>query len=301
MRIAVLSRNRLLYSTRRLVEAGRQRGYQMQVVDPLRCNLIMEKNHPQVYYGDHKLENVAGIIPRIGLSITFYGSALIRQFELMHVFSAVNSNALLHSRDKLWSMQLFSRAGVDIPKTVFTNYSDRVDEIIEAVGGVPLIVKSLAGTQGLGVMLLESRKAAVSVIQAFNSIKARAMVQEYIKEAKGEDIRAFIVNDKVVGAMRRTGSPGDFRSNLHRGGTAEWVTLTPEEETLAIKAAQTIGVNVAGVDMLASKRGLLVLEVNSSPGLEGIEVATNNDIAGEIVEFVAKKALVNVAASSAGV
>ncbi|MBX2846079.1 MAG: 30S ribosomal protein S6--L-glutamate ligase [Saprospiraceae bacterium] len=290
MRIAVLSRNKTLYSTRRIVQSAIKRGHQVLVIDPLKCNLVMEKNHPQVYYGDHRLDNIDAIIPRIGTSITFYGSAVIRQFEMMNVFSTVDSNALLRSRDKLRSIQLLSREGIGFPKTVFTNYSQRIDDIIEGVGGTPLIIKSLEGTQGLGVMLLESKKAAVSVIQAFNSIKARTMVQEFIKEAKGADIRAFIVDGKIVGAMKRQGLPGDFRSNLHRGGTAELIKLNRRESSSALKAAKTMGLDVCGVDLLQSKRGPLVLEVNSSPGLEGIETATQEDIAGAIIKFVEKNA-----------
>jgi len=239
MRIAVLSRNKSLYSTRRIVQSAIKRGHQVIIIDPLKCNLVMEKNHPQVFYGGNKLENIDAIIPRIGTSITFYGSAVIRQFEMMGIYSTVDSNALLRSRDKLRSMQLLSREQVGFPKTVYTNYSQKVEEIIEAVGGTPLVIKSLEGTQGLGVMLLESRKAAISVMQAFNSIKARTMVQEYIKEAKGADIRAFIVDGKIVGAMKRQGLPGDFRSNLHRGGTAELIKLTRKESSAALRAAKT--------------------------------------------------------------
>ncbi len=287
MKIAVLSRNRNLYSTRRLVQTGIKRGHKMIVIDPLHCNLIMEKNQPQLYYGSkHKLDYVDAIIPRIGSSITFYGSAVIRQFEMMNVFSVTDSNALLRSRDKLRSMQLLSREGLDFPKTVYTNARTNVKEIIDSVGGVPLIVKSLQGTQGLGVMLLESKKAAVSVLEAFNSIKAETMVQEFIAEAGGADIRAFVVDGKIVGAMKRQGVPGEFRSNLHRGGTANVIELTRKERSHAIKAAETMGLAVAGVDMLQSKRGPLILEVNSSPGLEGIEAATNNDIASDIIKYI---------------
>jgi len=290
MKIAILSRNKTLYSTRRLIQAAIRRGHRTIVIDPLKCNLVMEKNHPQIYYQNVKLDKIDAIIPRIGTSITFYGSAVIRQFEMMNVFSTVDSNALLRSRDKLRSMQLLSREAIGFPKTVYSNYSTQVEEIIDSVGGVPLIVKSLEGTQGLGVMLLESKKAAVSVIQAFNSIKARTMVQEYIQEAGGADIRAFIVDGKIAGAMKRQGVKGDFRSNLHRGGSAELIKLKRSEKSAALKAAAIMGLDVAGVDMLQSKRGPLVLEVNSSPGLEGIETATQNDIAGDIIEFVERSA-----------
>ena len=287
MKIAVLSRNRNLYSTRRLVQTGIQRGHKIVVLDPLHCNLIMEKNQPQLYYGSKlKLDYLDAIIPRIGASITFYGSAVIRQFEMMNVFSVTDSNALLRSRDKLRSMQVLSRVGLDFPKTVYTNMRSNVNEVIESVGGVPLVVKSLQGTQGLGVMLLESKKAAVSVIEAFNSINAETMVQEFIEEAKGADIRAFVVDGKIVGAMKRQGLAGEFRSNLHRGGTANLIELSRKEKNYAIRAAETMGLSVAGVDMLQSKRGPLILEVNSSPGLEGIEAATKNDIATEIIKYI---------------
>lgn len=287
MKIAVLSRNRSLYSTRRLVQTAIKRGHEVIVVDTLRCNLVMERNHPQIYYGSkHKLDYIDAIIPRIGSSITFYGSAVIRQFEMMNVFTTCESHALLRSRDKLRSMQLLSREGIDFPKTVYTNLRANVEEIVESVGGVPLIVKSLEGTQGLGVMLLESKKAAISVIEAFNSIKAETMVQEYIAEASGADIRAFVVDGKIVGAMKRQGKAGEFRSNLHRGGTSKVVELTEQEKDYALRAAECMGLSIAGVDMLQSKRGPLILEVNSSPGLEGIEAATGNDIAGSIIEYV---------------
>lgn len=287
MKIAVLSRNRSLYSTRRLVQTAIQKGHEVIVIDPLQCNLVMENNHPQIYYGTkHKLDYIQAIIPRIGTSITSYGSAVIRQFEMMNVFSTVDSNALLRSRDKLRSMQLLSRENIDFPKTVYTNMRTDVNEIINSVGGVPLIVKSLEGTQGLGVMLLESKKAAISVIEAFNSIKAETMVQEFIAEANGADIRAFVVDGKVVGAMKRQGKPGEFRSNLHRGGTAEIIELTDQERDFALRAAEAVGLSIAGVDMLQSARGPLILEINSSPGLEGIEAATGHDIAGEIIEYI---------------
>lgn len=287
MKIAILSRNRNLYSTRRLVQTGIKRGHKIIVIDPLHCNLIMEKNQPQLYYGSkHKLDYVDAIIPRIGSSITFYGSAVIRQFEMMSVFTVTDSNALLRSRDKLRSMQLLSREGLDFPKTVYMNSKTNVSETIDSVGGVPLIVKSLEGTQGLGVMLLESKKAAVSVIEAFNSIKAETMVQEFIAEAGGADIRVFVVDGKIVGAMKRQGVKGEFRSNLHRGGTATVIELSRKEKNHAIKAAETMGLAVAGVDMLQSERGPLILEVNSSPGLEGIEAATKNDIATDIIKYI---------------
>ncbi len=286
MKVAVLSRNTNLYSTKRLVEACKIRGHEVDVFDPLKCTLVMEKNKPSIIYRGHILPHYDAIIPRIGASVTFYGSAVVRQFEMMKVFSAVESQALIRSRDKLRSLQILSRAGLDLPKTVFTNYSRDTDSILHAVGGAPVIIKLLEGTQGLGVVLAENKKAAASVIEAFHGLKARVIVQEFIKEAKGADIRAFIVDGKVVGAMKRQAKEGEFRSNLHRGGTASVIKLTRKETAAAILAAKKLGLGVAGVDMLQSSRGPLILEVNSSPGLEGIEKATNIDIAGKIVEFL---------------
>ncbi len=287
MKIAILSRSGAIYSTARLVEEGRARGHKVYVIDPLRCNLLMEKNSPLLQYDKTRIENIDAIVPRIGSSITFYGSAVIRQFEMMNVFTVVNSNALLRSRDKLRSMQLMSRESIDMPKTFFTNMTSNleVEDMIDAVGGVPIILKVLEGTQGVGVMLLETKNAAISVIQAMNSLHAKVMVQEYIQEAKGADLRVLVINNKIVGAMIREGKDGEFRSNLHRGGSATVVELTPEEERVALNACEAIGLQVAGVDMLRSDRGPLVLEVNSSPGLEGIENATGNNIAKEIILY----------------
>jgi ribosomal protein S6--L-glutamate ligase len=286
MKIAVLSRNTNLYSTKRLVEACEKRGHEVEVIDHLRCTIVMEKNTPSIIYKGETLHDFDAIIPRIGASVTFYGSAVVRQFEMMKVFTAVESQALIRSRDKLRSLQIMSRAGLDLPKTVFTNYSRDTDSILNAVGGAPVIIKLLEGTQGLGVVLAETKKAASSVIEAFHGLKARVIVQEFVKEAGGADIRAFIVNGKVVGAMKRQGKEGEFRSNLHRGGTSSIIKLTRKENAAAILAAKKMGLNVAGVDMLQSKRGPLILEVNSSPGLEGIEKATGIDIASKIVEFL---------------
>jgi ribosomal protein S6--L-glutamate ligase len=286
MKIVVLSRNKSLYSTKRLVEAGEQRGHEMLVLDHLKCSLVIEKHNPAVFYNGHLVEGVDAIIPRIGASVTYYGAAVIRQFEMQNVFSTVSSQSLVRSRDKLRSMQLMSTAGLGMPKTAFTNFSNDSDTIIKQVGGVPLIIKLLEGTQGLGVVLAETKKAASSVMEAFNGLKARVIVQEFISEAKGADLRALVVNGKVVGAMKRQGMEGEFRSNLHRGGTASIVNLTADEEQAAIVSAKTLGLKVAGVDMLQSERGPLILEVNSSPGLKGIEQATHFDIAGSIIEFV---------------
>src|SRR5699024_2240290 len=243
---------------------------------------------PRILYKGEYIQDVDAIIPRIGASVTFYGTAVVRQFEMMGVFSTTDSEALVRSRDKLRSLQILSRSRLGLPKTVFTNYSNEVEGIIKQVGGTPLVMKLLEGTQGLGVVLAETKNAAKSVIEAFNGLHARVIIQEFIKEAKGEDIRAFVVDNHVVGAMKRKGKEGEFRSNLHRGGTAEVIDLTDEEEIAAIKAAKAVGLGVAGVDMLQSSRGPLILEVNSSPGLEGIEKATEKNIARNIIKHIEK-------------
>jgi len=285
MHLAILSRNGNLYSTKRLVEAAEQRGHRVSVIDVLKCNLLMEKRNPGIYYQNGYLSDVDGVIPRIGASVTFYGTAVVRQFEMKKVFSAVESQALIRSRDKLRSLQILSRAGLGLPKTVFTNFARNVDPILEALG-TPVVIKILEGTQGLGVVLAENRSAAKSVIEAFHSLKVRIIMQEFIAEAKGADIRAFVVDGKVVGAMKRQAKEGEFRSNLHQGGTASVVRLSAEEKETALRAAKALGLGVAGVDMLQSKRGPLVMEVNSSPGLEGIEKATGKDIAGKIIQYM---------------
>jgi len=290
MKIVVLSRNSKLYSTKRLVEAGEKRGHEMVVLDHTKCDLIIEKKKPAIVYNHELITDVDAIIPRIGASVTFYGTAVVRQFEMMKVFSAVESQALVRSRDKLSSLQVLSRANLGLPKTVFTNYSKDTSEIIKKVDGAPLIVKLLEGTQGLGVVLAETKKAAESVIEAFNGLQARVIVQEYIKEAKGADIRVFVVDGVVVGAMKRQGKEGEFRSNLHRGGTSEIIELTDEEENAALKAVKAMKLGIAGVDMLQSDRGPLILEVNSSPGLEGIEKATGKDVAKSIIRYVERSA-----------
>ncbi|MCH6198167.1 30S ribosomal protein S6--L-glutamate ligase [Aquiflexum sp. LQ15W] len=287
MKIAILSRNQHLFSTKRLIEAIRDAGHEALVVDHSLCDLIIEQEGPYIIYKGEKLEGVDAIIPRIGASVTFYGTAVVRQFELMGVFSAVDSQAIVRSRDKLRSLQILSKAGLGMPKTAFTNFSKGGEKaLIERVGGAPLIIKLLEGTQGLGVVLAETKKAGQSVIEAFHGLKARIIVQEFIKEAKGADIRAFVVNGKVVGAMKRQGAEGEFRSNLHRGGIATVIKLSKEEKAAALSAAKALGLDIAGVDMLQSERGPLILEVNSSPGLEGIEQATGVNIAGEIVKFI---------------
>jgi len=286
MKIAILSRNPNLYSTSRLVEAGEQRNHEMFVMDHTKCDLVIEKKNPVIIYKGKRLEGFDAVIPRIGASVTFYGTAVVRQFEMMKVFSTVESQALVRSRDKLRSVQILARAGLGLPKTVFTNYSKNVKDIVKEVGGAPVVIKLLEGTQGLGVVLAETDTAAESVIEAFNGMKIRVIVQEFIKEAKGADIRVFVVDGVVVGAMKRTAKKGEFRSNLHRGGTAEIYELTEDEENAALKSARVLGLGICGVDMLQSESGPLILEVNSSPGLEGIEKATGKNIAKSVIRYV---------------
>ncbi len=291
MNIAILSRDPKLYSTRRLKQAGEERGHKVEIIDHMKCVLFIEEKNPMVLYQGKKLDYFDAIIPRIGASVTFYGAAVVRQFEMMKVFTAVESQALIRSRDKLRSLQILSRAGLGLPKTIFMDYSRETEGIVEAVGGAPVIIKLLEGTQGLGVVLAENKKAAQSVIEAFHGLHARIIVQEFIKEAKGIDLRAFVVDGEVVGAMRRQATrDGEFRSNLHRGGVATVIKLSRAEKSAAITAAKKMGLGVAGVDMLPSKRGPLIVEVNSSPGLEGIEGATKKDIAGMIFLYLEKNA-----------
>lgn len=286
LNIKILSRNAKLYSTQRLVEAAKKRKHDVEVLDYLFCDLVIEKKNPSIIYKGRLLEKVDAIIPRIGTTNTYYGAAVIRQFEMMKTFSTLESQALIRSRDKLRSLQLLTKGNIGIPKTVFTNYSNHTGEIIKNVGGAPLIIKLLEGTQGLGVVLAETDNAASSVIEAFNGLHARVIVQEFIKEAKGADIRALVVDGQVIGAMKRQGKEGEFRSNLHRGGNAELIQLSEEEEVSAIKAARMLGLSISGVDLLQSERGPLIMEVNSSPGLEGIEGATKKDIAGSIIKYI---------------
>ncbi|MGO3236929.1 MAG: 30S ribosomal protein S6--L-glutamate ligase [Psychroflexus halocasei] len=288
MNIKILSRNQNLYSTRRLVEAAEKRKHNVQVIDHLKCDLVIEKRKPNIYYKGDYITDTDAIIPRIGASVTYFGTAVVRQFEMMGAFSTTDSEALVRSRDKLRSLQVLSRAKIGLPKTVFTNYSRDVEGLIEHVGGTPLVVKLLEGTQGLGVVLAETKNAAKSVIEAFNGLKARVIVQEFIEEAKGADIRVFVVDGHVIGAMKRQGKEGEFRSNLHQGGSAEVVELSDEEEIAAIRAAKAMRLAVAGVDLIQSSRGPLILEVNSSPGLEGIEKATGKDIAKSIIQYIEK-------------
>lgn len=293
MKIAILSRKSSLYSTKRLVMAARERGHKANVIDTLRCYMNITSSQPGIYYKGKKLIGYDAVIPRIGASITFYGAAVLRQFEMMGVFAVNESVAVTRARDKLRCLQLLSRKGVGLPTTSFARSPDEINDLINIVGGAPLVIKLLEGTQGLGVVLAETRSAAKSVIQAFLGQKVNIMVQEYVGESKGCDIRCFVVGKKVIAAMQRSANEGEFRSNLHLGGSAKIIKLTPEERATAVKAAQIMGLNVAGVDILRSNRGPLVIEVNSSPGLEGIEAATGKDIAGMIIEFIEKNAKPN--------
>ena len=290
MKIAIMSRSRKIYSTRRLLEAAGERGHDTKVVDTLRCYMNIASHRPALHYRGDALEDFDAVIPRIGASITFYGTAVLRQFEMMGTFPLNESVAISRSRDKLRSLQLLSRKGIGLPVTGFAHSPDDVKDLIEMVDGAPLVIKLLEGTQGIGVVLAETRKAAESVIEAFMGLKANIMVQEYIKESGGADIRCFVVGDRVVAAMKRQAKPGEFRSNLHRGGSAELIKITPEERSTAKRAARIMGLNVAGVDLLRSNHGPLVMEVNSSPGLEGIEEATGKDIAGMIIKFLENNA-----------
>ncbi len=285
MRIAILSRRSSLYSTARLKKAAEAAGHEALVVDYLRCYMNIASHRPQVIYQGRPLE-VDAVIPRIGASQTFYGTAVVRQFEMMGVFPLNESQAISRSRDKLRCMQLLSRRGIGLPVTGFAHSTKDVQGVIELVGGAPLVVKLLEGTQGIGVVLCETKKAAESVIEAFRGLNANILVQEFIKEAGGADIRALVVGDKVVAAMRRQGAPGEFRSNLHRGGTADVIKITPEERSTAVRSAKAMGLRVCGVDLLRSNHGAVVMEVNSSPGLEGIETATGIDVAGAIIKYI---------------
>lgn len=292
MKIAILSRNKNLYSTKRLLEAAKSRGHEARIINHVRCFMDMGTECPSVHYRDEefKSDHFDAVIPRIGASVTFYGTSVVRQFEMMGTYCVNESVAISRSRDKLRSTQLLSRKGVGIPVTAFANSPDNIDGLIREVGGAPLIIKLLEGTQGLGVVLAETKKAAESVIQAFMGVKSNILIQEFIKEAGGSDIRCFVVGDKVIAAMMRTGPEGEFRSNLHLGGTAKLVKLSPAERAAAVKAAKIMGLNVCGVDLLRSSRGPLIMEVNSSPGLQGIEEATGKDVAGMIIEYIEKNA-----------
>lgn len=289
MKIAVLSSNPDLYSTNRLVEAIRKRGHQAMVIDHVKCFVMIEGGKPSVIYKGKALKGIDAVIPRIGTSVTAFGCAVVRQLELMKIYTPTKSQAILRSRDKLRSMQVLAKSGVGIPKTVFAKNPAQVNELIQMVGGPPVIIKLLEGTQGVGVVLAETIKAAKSTIEAFYGLKANFLIQEFISESRGADIRAFVIGNKVVAAMKRQGAEGDFRSNLHRGGQGYLIELSPEEEQAAIAAAKALGVKIAGVDLLQSERGPLVMEVNSSPGLRGIEEVSGIDIASLIVAYIEDK------------
>ncbi|CAD6882098.1 Ribosomal protein S6--L-glutamate ligase [Methylomonas albis] len=288
MKIAILSRDATLYSSVRLLEAATARGHEARIFDPTHCYMNITSMKPSIHYMGENLVGYDAVIPRIGASITFYGTAVLRQFEVMNTFVLNTSASISRSRDKLASSQLLARKGIDLPITAFAHNPDNIEDLIAEVGGAPLVIKLVEGSQGIGVVLAETHNAAHSVIQAFMGLNANIMVQEFIQEAAGSDIRCFVVGDKVVSAMKRQGREGEFRSNLHRGGTATLVRLTPQERSTAVRAAKIMGLNVCGVDLLRSKRGPLVMEVNSSPGLEGIEKTSDKDIAGLMIEYIEK-------------
>ncbi len=290
MKIAVLSTNKNLYSTKRLIEAGRKRDHEMVVINHKRCYMNITSHNPGIHFAGRPIEGVDAVIPRIGASVSFYGTAVVRQFEMMGVYSVNESVAITRSRDKLRASQLLSRKGIGLPITGFANSPDDTDDLLDFVGGAPVVIKLLEGTQGVGVVLAETKKAAESVIEAFRGLGANFMVQEFIKEAGGADIRCFVIGDKVVASMKRQGKEGEFRSNLHRGGSATLIKITPEERSTAVRSARVMGLNVAGVDLLRSNHGPVVMEVNSSPGLEGIEKATEKDVASMVIEFIEKNA-----------
>ncbi|WP_448213771.1 30S ribosomal protein S6--L-glutamate ligase [Colwellia sp. MEBiC06753] len=290
MKIAILSRNENLYSTRRLVEAAQQRGHEVDVIDTLHCYMDITSSKPAVRYHGKQLPKYDAVIPRIGASVTFYGTAVVRQFEMMGTFIVNESVAISRSRDKLRSMQLLSRKGIGLPRTGFASKPDNIKDLIKNVGGAPVVIKLLEGTQGIGVVLAETAKTAEAIIEAFMGLKANILVQEFIKEAGGADIRCLVVGGKVVAAMKRQGAEGEFRSNLHRGGSAELVKLTKEERATAVASAKIMGLAMCGVDILRAERGPVVMEVNSSPGLEGIESATKKDVAGMVIEYIEKNA-----------
>ena len=293
MKIAILSRNANLYSTRRLKEAGELRGHQVDVIDTTHCYMDITSSNPSVRYKGQALPQYDAVIPRIGASITFYGTSVVRQFEMTGTYSINESVAISRSRDKLRSLQLLSRKGIGLPRTGFAKYPDKIADLLKNVGGAPVVIKLLEGTQGIGVVLADTNKAAESIIEAFMGLNANILVQEYIKEAGGADIRCLVVGDRVVAAMKRQGAEGEFRSNLHRGGTATLVKLSPQERKTAVDAANTMGLNMCGVDILRAERGPVVMEVNSSPGLEGIETATGKDVAEMIITHIEKHAKPN--------
>lgn len=293
MKIAMLARNPNLYSHQRLKEAAEERGHSLDIINTLRCYMNIASRRPEVYYNGEKLEGYDAVIPRIGASITFYGMAVLRQFEMQGVYPLNESVGIGRSRDKLRSMQLLARDGIGLPVTTFAHDPKQTDEVLELAGGAPVVIKLLEGTQGIGVVLADTKRSAKSVVEAFRGAGVNILLQEFIKEAGGTDIRAIVVGGKVIAAMKRTGAEGDFRSNLHRGGSAEVVKLSPEERSTAVRSAKAMGLNVCGVDMLRANHGPVVMEVNSSPGLEGVEKATGLDIAGKIIEHIEKYAKPN--------
>ncbi len=290
MKLAMLARNPDLYSHQRLKQAAEERGHQLDIINTLRCYMNIASRRPEIYYNDEKLTGYDAVIPRIGASVTFYGTAVLRQFEMMGVYPLNESVGIGRSRDKLRSMQLLARDGIGLPVTTFAHDPKQTDQVLKLAGGAPLVIKLLEGTQGIGVVLADTDRSASSVIEAFRGAKVNILVQEFIKEAGGADIRALVIGGKVVAAMRRQGAEGEFRSNLHRGGSALSIKISPEERSTAIRAAKAMGLNVCGVDMLRANHGPVVMEVNSSPGLEGVEKATGKDIAGKIIEFLEKSA-----------
>ena len=290
MKIAMLARNPKLYSHRRLLEAAEARGHELEIINTLRCYMNIASRRPEIFYNGEKLPVYDAVIPRIGASVTFYGLAVLRQFEMMGVYPLNESVAIGRSRDKLRSMQILARDGIGLPVTTFAHDPKETEEVVKLAGGAPLVVKLLEGTQGIGVVLADTDRSAKSVIEAFRGVNVNILVQEFIKEAGGSDIRVLVIGGKVVAAMKRQGAEGEFRSNLHRGGTAQMVKISPEERSTAVRAAKSLGLNVCGVDMLRANHGAVVMEVNSSPGLEGVENATGIDIAGKIIEFLEKEA-----------
>lgn len=290
MKIAILSRNPKLYSTRRLVQAAKKRGHKVEIVDVLRCYMNIAPHDPQIHCNGRNLDCFDAVVPRIGASVTFYGTAVVRQFEMMGVYCLNESVAIARARDKLRALQLLARKGVGLPVTGFAHAPDEAKNVIKLVGGAPVVIKLVEGTQGQGVVLAESDQGAESMIEAFRELDAYFLVQEFVAEARGADIRCFVIGGEVVAAMMRQAKNGEFRSNLHRGGSAKAVAITARERATAVRAARIMGLNVAGVDLLRTKRGPLVMEVNSSPGLEGIEAATKTDIASKVIEFIEKNA-----------
>lgn len=290
MKIAMLARNAELYSHKRLKEAAEERGHELDIINTLRCYMNIASRRPEIYYNGERLPKYDAVIPRIGASVTFYGMAVLRQFEMQGVYPLNESVAIGRSRDKLRSMQLLARDGVGLPVTTFAHDPKQTEEVLAVAGEAPLVIKLLEGTQGLGVVLADTNRSAKSVVEAFRASGTNILIQEFIKEAGGTDIRAIVIGGKVIAAMKRTGAEGEFRSNLHRGGSAQLVKLSPEERSTAVRAAKSMGLNACGVDMLRANHGAVVMEVNSSPGLEGVEKATGLDVAGKVIEFLEKNA-----------